>query len=63
MSGITASSTQRRYEITTNDLPLSCPMKGQEGWNAHPKVYLDIEEKGEVLCPYCGALYVLVDKA
>lgn len=57
----TTSSTQRRYQISKKDLPLSCPMKGQQGWDAHPKVYLDFEGKGEVLCPYCGALYVLVD--
>jgi uncharacterized Zn-finger protein len=32
------------------------------GWDAHPRVFLDIEQKGEILCPYCGALYVLNDK-
>jgi len=42
-------------------LPLSCPMPSMSGWDAHPRVFLDIEQKGEILCPYCGALYVLVD--
>ena len=56
-----ASCSEIRYEIRRTDLPLSCPMPGMTGWNAHPRVYLDVEEKGEVLCPYCGAIYVLMD--
>ncbi len=51
---------ERRYEVHQADLPLSCPMPGQSHWDAHPRVFLDIEQKGEILCPYCGALYVLV---
>lgn len=54
--------TERRYEVTKQDLPLSCPMPSMVGWNAHPRVFLDIESKGEILCPYCGTRYVLVDK-
>jgi len=56
------TSTERRYEIKRSDLPLSCPMPTMSGWDAHPRVFLDIEQKGEILCPYCGALYVLVDE-
>lgn len=58
----TTSSTERRYEVEKKDLPLSCPSVQDESWDAHPRVFLDIEETGEVLCPYCGAHYVLVDK-
>lgn len=53
--------TQRRYEITKADLPLSCPPRDLRVWDAHPRVYLPIEETGEYLCPYCGALYILTD--
>lgn len=52
--------TEQRYEIRESDLPLSCPMPSMATWNAHPKVYLDIVSKGEIKCPYCGALYTLV---
>jgi len=52
---------QRRYEITQADLPLSCPPRDLRVWDAHPRVYLPIEETGKVLCPYCGAEYVLKD--
>jgi uncharacterized Zn-finger protein len=48
-----------RYEISAQDLPLSCPMPGMYLWNSHPKVYLPIHETGEEKCPYCGATYVL----
>ena len=65
MSGsISNTPPERRYEIHKIDLPLSCPMPSMSGWDAHPRVFLKIDEKGEVLCPYCGALYVLMnDKA
>lgn len=55
------SCSQQRYEVHSTDLPLSCPMPKMTLWDAHPKVYLDIQNKGEVSCPYCGALYVLVE--
>jgi len=51
--------TQRCYVVTEEDLPLSCPSRHMRIWDAHPRVYLPIEEKGEVLCPYCSARYIL----
>ena len=61
MSKKTASA-QASYFITQKDLPLSCPMKGMILWNAHPKVYLDIESTGEAMCEYCSAHYYLADE-
>lgn len=55
------ANAQNRYEVTRDDLPLSCPMPGMSLWNSHPKVYLPIEDKGTARCPYCGAEYVLRD--
>ena len=61
----TASSpanAQQRYEVRRSDLPLSCPQPSMALWNSHPRVYLAIEaEGGQSQCPYCGAIYVLVD--
>jgi len=51
-----------RYEVTTADLPLHCPMDNMSQWNSHPRVFLPIEDSGEARCPYCGALYILKDK-
>jgi uncharacterized Zn-finger protein len=54
------ANARRRYEVTTDDLPLSCPLPEMTLWNSHPRVYLPIvEDGGETVCPYCGALYVL----
>ena len=53
--------TVRQYEVTVADLPLSCPSRDQLVWNAHPRVYLPLEEPGEVICPYCGTKYILKD--
>jgi uncharacterized Zn-finger protein len=53
--------TQRQHEITSADLPLSCPLRDEQVWNAHPKVYLPLEESGTVVCPYCGTKYILKD--
>jgi uncharacterized Zn-finger protein len=54
-------NAKSRYEVTRADLPLHCPMPGMSLWNSHPRVFLPIEEAGEYMCPYCGALYILVD--
>ena len=49
-------------EIYLEDLPLACPTSQMALWNAHPRVYLPIEEQGEARCPYCGAFYRLKDR-
>lgn len=58
-AGLEQASTERRYEVTRADLPLSCPTKDMRLWDAHPRVYLPIEETRHVICPYCGAEFVL----
>jgi uncharacterized Zn-finger protein len=54
-------NAKNSYEVTRQDLPLSCPMPGMTLWNSHPKVFLPIEAEGTSKCPYCGAQYTLVD--
>ncbi len=53
-------NTQNTYEVSRDDLPLSCPMPGMMLWCSHPKVYLSIEATGRAKCPYCGAEYILI---
>ncbi|HKJ16567.1 MAG TPA: zinc-finger domain-containing protein [Xanthomonadales bacterium] len=55
------ASTKEEYEVTREDLPLSCPMPDQKLWNSHPRVYLPIGKSGKERCPYCGAIYRLID--
>jgi uncharacterized Zn-finger protein len=52
-------NAQNQYEVTSEDLPLSCPMPQMYLWNSHPRVYLPIEDTGWAKCPYCGAEYTL----
>jgi len=54
-----SENAQRLMEVGAEDLPLHCPMPGQSLWNSHPRVFLPIADKGEILCPYCGTLYRL----
>jgi len=54
--------TFRQLELTTADLPLSCPPRTDAIWNAHPRVYLPLDQAGEVVCPYCGTKYILKDQ-
>jgi uncharacterized Zn-finger protein len=62
MSDDAIPNSKDLYQVTRKDLPLHCPLPGMSLWNSHPKVYLPIEESGEERCPYCGALFVLVDR-
>ena len=54
-------AVRRRYTVARADLPLSCPLPNARLWDAHPRVYLSIEETGRVVCPYCNAEFVLSD--
>ena len=59
MSNRQLENKARLIEVTSADLPLHCPTPSMMLWNAHPRVFLPIEETGEALCPYCGTKYVL----
>lgn len=56
------ANAENSYQVSMDDLPLSCPMPGMKLWNSHPRVYLPIETSGHAKCPYCGAVYTLVDQ-
>lgn len=49
----------KTYKVTKKNLPLCCPTPEMELWNAHPRVFLPIEETGKETCPYCGNKFVL----
>lgn len=52
---------QNKKTITHAELPLCCPTVDERLWDGHPRVYLDIEKTGEVVCPYCETHYALAD--
>lgn len=57
----TRTNTQRRYEITRDQLPISCPTPDMTLWNSHPRVYLPLHAQPRARCPYCSAEFVLID--
>lgn len=57
------ANTERLYRVRRSDLPLSCPTPAMKLWNSHPRVYLPVEATGSAKCPYCGAVFTLVDGA
>ncbi len=50
-------------QVTSADLPLSCPAPDAEVWAMHPRVFLPFEQSTQAICPYCGTAYQLLDKA
>jgi uncharacterized Zn-finger protein len=52
-------NARHQYEVTADDLPLSCPMPGMSLWNSHPRVYLPVDKAGWAKCPYCSAEFIL----
>lgn len=54
-------SSRIRY-ISDEDLPLSCPLPSESLWNAHPRVFLTLDEQGKAVCPYCGTTYIKDDR-
>ncbi len=41
------------------DLPVFCPNPAMPLWSWHPRVFLDVEDTGAAMCPYCGTRYRL----
>jgi len=58
-----AQTDPKAIAVHRAELPLSCPRPDEVLWNMHPRVYLPIDEApdGTMTCPYCGAVYRLVD--
>ena len=55
------ANAEDHYQVTREQLPLSCPTPEMTLWNSHPRVYLPIETTGSATCPYCGATFTLTD--
>ncbi len=45
--------------VGRDQLPASCPPRGEAVWSLHPRVYLPLARTGEAVCPYCSTRYVL----
>jgi len=54
-----STAGDKSVTITAKELPLYCPRPDSPLWSQHPRVFLDIADEGEILCPYCSTHYVL----
>lgn len=61
MLAIKRPCSQKQYQVSYKDLPLSCPLPDARLWDGHPRVYLPIAVTGRATCPYCEAEYILKD--
>ena len=57
MPNSTASAPQAPETILTHSVEVACD--GGEGALGHPRVYLHMDETGQVECPYCDRLFIL----
>lgn len=46
-------------ELSADDLPAVCPRASMPLWALHPRVFLDVVNRNEAMCPYCGTRYRL----
>jgi uncharacterized Zn-finger protein len=46
-------------ELAANELPAFCPNPSMPLWASHPRIFLDVVNESEAMCPYCGTRYRL----
>lgn len=46
-------------ELSADELPAVCPHASMPLWASHPRVFLEVVNENEAMCPYCGTRYRL----
>ena len=54
-----SNSSGEIHFISKQDLPVSCPLPSASQWNAHPRVFLTLDDEGKATCPHCSTVYIL----
>jgi len=54
-----AAQSSSVVELSASDLPAYCPNAKMPLWSSHPKIFLDVVNGTEAMCPYCGTRYRL----
>ena len=56
------ANTANEILVRASDLPVYCPRGDEMLWNAHPRVYIHLENPGDsARCIYCSAVYRLIE--
>jgi uncharacterized Zn-finger protein len=50
-------SARVAVDVRRDELPVFCPNPRMPLWSSHPRVFLDVGDTGEAMCPYCGTRY------
>jgi uncharacterized Zn-finger protein len=63
MTALKRGCGNQSQQVLRAELPLCCPRHDERVWDAHPRIYLPIDEAVEhkLVCPYCGTHYHLID--
>ncbi|WP_116963127.1 zinc-finger domain-containing protein [Fastidiosibacter lacustris] len=40
---------------------ICCPTPEHASWNQHPRVYIDLKDQDEGICPYCSTRFVVIN--
>ena len=59
MTAIPSPAADAVVMVKASDLPVFCPNPAMPLWSSHPRVFLDVADAGETMCPYCGTRYRL----
>ena len=59
MAAIPSPAADAVVTVKASDLPVFCPNPAMPLWSSHPRVFLDVADAGETMCPYCGTRYRL----
>lgn len=46
-------------KLNKNNPSVYCPNLNMQIWSLHPRVFLELDEKGFAICPYCRTVYQL----
>ncbi len=49
--------------VSSADAPVFCPNPTMPLWSSHPRVFLELGDRLEAMCPYCGTRYRLTSNA
>jgi len=45
--------------VSSKDFPIFCPTSESGSFSMHPRVFLNMDKKKQVSCPYCGKIFRL----
>lgn len=57
------ANTEEVHELDASEMledsEICCPPFEDCLWSSHPRVFLKLDDYGQVKCPYCNTLYTL----